>query len=88
MRDQGLQKVPRDRKKTVIPDPAQPCPEGQADAPDKLRFADSSYVQTALEMAYATFGINVFPQIIIGWRASTLMTVRFVLDAPNRPSAA
>lgn len=45
MQDQRLQGVSRDRKKTAIPDPAWPCPEDNANDLDKLRLADSSYMQ-------------------------------------------
>ena len=89
-RKQGLQGVSRGRQTTTVPDLARPCPEDKverafkADAPNKLRAADSAYVQTAMVMACAAFIIDVFARKIVGWRVSTSMTTSFALDALNQ----
>ena len=64
-----------------------PCPQEKADrkfnadAPDRLRVADFTYVNTAMGKAYAAFAIDVFARKIVGWRVPTSMTTSFVLDA-------
>jgi transposase InsO family protein len=87
---QGLQGVVRGRKKTTIPDPAQPCPDDKvnrqfvAQAPNQLWVSDFTYVSTWMGMVYVAFVIDVFARRIVGWRVSTSMTTSFVLDALNQ----
>jgi len=86
----GLQGVVRGRKKTTIPDPAQPCPDDKvnrqfvAAMPDQLWVSDFTYVSTWAGMVYVAFIIDVFARKIVGWRVSTSMTTSFVLDALNQ----
>jgi len=86
----GLQGVVRGKKKTTIPDPAQPCPDDKvnrqfvAAAPNQLWVSDFTYVSTWAGMAYVAFIIDVFARKIVGWRVSTSMTTGFVLDALNQ----
>lgn len=86
----GLQGVTRGRKKTTIPDPAQPCPDDKvnrqfsATAPDQLWLSDFTYVSTWTGMVYVAFVIDVFARKIVGWRVSTAMTTSFVMDALNQ----
>jgi transposase InsO family protein len=90
MREHGLQGVTRGKKKTTIPDPAQPCPDDKvnreftADAPNQLWVSDFTYVSTWMGMVYVAFVIDVFARKIVGWRVSTSMTTGFVLDALNQ----
>ena len=86
----GLQGVTRGRKKTTVPDPAQPCPQDRvnrkftASAPDQLWVSDFTYVSTWSGMVYVAFVIDVFARKVVGWRTSTSMTTCFVLDALNQ----
>ena len=90
MREHGLQGVTRGKKRTTIPDPAQPCPDDKvnrkfkADAPNQLWVSDFTYVSTWMGMVYVAFVIDVFARKIVGWRVSTSMTTSFVLDALNQ----
>ena len=96
MRKQGLQGVSRGRKKTMIPDPARPCPKDKvnrkfkADAPDQLWVADFTYVHTAMGTAYAPLSSSTSS---LGRSSdgafSISMTTSFVLDAlySGRPPA-
>jgi putative transposase len=90
MREHGLQGVTRGKKRTTIPDPAQPCPDDKvnrkfkADAPNQLWVSDFTYVSTWMGMVYVAFVIDVFARKIVGWRVSTSMTPSFVLDALNQ----
>lgn len=90
MRALGLQGVTRGKKKTTIPDPAQPCPDDKvnrqfsATATNQLWLSDFTYVSTWAGMVYVAFVIDVFARKIIGWRVSTAMTTSFVLDALNQ----
>jgi transposase InsO family protein len=90
MRAHGLQGVTRGKKKTTVPDPAQPCPDDRvnrqfiADAPNRLWVSDFTYVSTWIGMVYVAFVIDVFARKIVGWRVSTSMTTGFVLDALNQ----
>ena len=87
MREHGLQGVARGKKKTTIPDPAQPCPDDKvnrqfkADRPNQLWVSDFTYVSTWTGMVHVAFVIDVFARKIVGWRVSTSMTTGFVLDA-------
>ena len=86
----GLQGVVRGRKKTTIPDPAQPCPDDKvsrqfvAAMPNQLWVSDFTYVSTWMGMVCVAFIIDVFARKIVGWRVSTSMTTSFVLDALNQ----
>jgi putative transposase len=86
----GLQGVVRGKKKTTIPDPAQPCPDDKvnrqfvAAMPNQLWVSDFTYVSTWAGMVYVAFIIDVFARKIVGWRVSTSMTTSFVLDALNQ----
>ena len=86
----GLQGVVRGKRKTTIPDPAQPCPDDKvnrqfvAQTPNQLWVSDFTYVSTWAGMVYVAFIIDVFARKIVGWRVSTSMTTGFVLDALNQ----
>lgn len=86
----GLQGVTRGKKRTTIPDPAQPCPDDKvnrefsATAPNQLWISDFTYVSSWVGMVYVAFVIDVFARKIVGWRVSTSMTTGFVLDALNQ----
>ncbi len=64
-----------------------PCPDDKvnrlfkADRPNKLWVSDFTYVPTWSGTVYVAFVIDVFARRIVGWRVSTSMTTRFVLDA-------
>ncbi len=88
MRDMGLQGVVRGKKLvTTQPDSAQPCPDDKvnrafhAERPNQLWVSDFTYVPTWSGTVYVAFVIDVFARRIVGWRVSTSMTTRFVLDA-------
>ncbi|MCW8113876.1 IS3 family transposase [Yersinia intermedia] len=49
--------------------------------PNQLWCADFTYVSTLQGFAYVAFIIGVFAGTIIGWRVSSSMDARFVLDA-------
>jgi len=86
----GLQGVVRGKKKTTIPDAAQPCPDDKvnrrfvAEAPNQLWVSDFTYVSTWARTVYVAFILDVFARKIVGWRVSTAMTTSFVLDALNQ----
>jgi transposase InsO family protein len=86
----GLQGVKRGKKRTTIPDPAQPCPDDKvnrefsATAQNQLWISDFTYVSSWVDMVYVAFVIDVFARKIVGWRVSTSMTTGFVLDALNQ----
>jgi putative transposase len=91
MKVMGLQGVVRSRKViTTNPDASQPCPDDKvnrafvADMPNQLWVSDLTYVSSWQGMVYVAFVIDVFARKIVGWRASTLMTTGFVLDALNQ----
>ena len=90
MQSAGLQGVTRGKKKTTIPDPAQPCPDDKVNRqfkaafPNQLWVSDFTYVSTWQGMVYVAFIIDVFARKIVGWRVSTSMTTSFVLDALNQ----
>ncbi|MEZ7001489.1 IS3 family transposase [Klebsiella variicola] len=52
-----------------------------AERPDQLWVADFTYVSTWQGFAYVAFIIDVFAGRIVGWRVSSSMETRFVLDA-------
>ncbi|WP_395858562.1 IS3 family transposase [Affinibrenneria salicis] len=52
-----------------------------AERPDQLWVADFTYVSTCQGFAYVAFIIDVFAGRIVGWRVSSSMETRFVLDA-------
>lgn len=88
MRRLGLKGVLLGKKVvTTNPDTSQPCPDDKvnrlfmADRPNKLWVSDFTYVQTWSGTVYVAFVIDVFARRIVGWRASTSMKTKFVLDA-------
>nr|SAY44688.1 Integrase core domain protein [Serratia marcescens] len=52
-----------------------------AERPNQLWCADFTYVSTWQGFAYVEFIIDVFAGTIVGWRVSSSMEARFVLDA-------
>ncbi|MGP2732134.1 IS3 family transposase [Serratia bockelmannii] len=52
-----------------------------AERPNQLWCADFTYVSTWQGFAYVAFIIDVFAGVIVGWRVSSSMETRFVLDA-------
>lgn len=90
MQAHGLEGVTRGKKRTTVPDPAQPCPQDRvnrqftAEAPNQLWVSDFTYVSTWIGMVYVAFVIDVFARKIVGWKLSTSMTTSFVLDALNQ----
>ena len=56
----------------------------KADRPNKLWVSDFTYVPTWYGTVYVAFVIDVFARRIVGWRVSTSMTTKFVLDALDR----
>ena len=84
----GIKGVVRGKRViTTNPDTSQPCPEDKvnrlfkADRPNKLWVSDFTYVPTWSGTVYVAFVIDVFARRIVGWRVSTSMTTKFVLDA-------
>ena len=55
-----------------------------ATRPNQLWVSDFTYVATWSGFVYVAFVIDVFARKIVGWRVSTSMTTRFVLDALNQ----
>ena len=72
---------------TTNPDTSLPCPDDKVnrifktDRPNKLWVSDFTYVPTWSGTVYVAFVIDVFARRIVGWRVSTSMTTKFVLDA-------
>ena len=88
MRSLGIKGVVRGKRViTTNPDTSQPCPDDKvnrlfkADRPNKLWVSDFTYVPTWSGTVYVAFVIDVFARRIVGWRVSTSMTTKFVLDA-------
>ena len=88
MRVLGIKGVVRGKKiVTTNPDTSLPCPDDKvnrlftADRPNKLWVSDFTYVPTWSGTVYVAFVIDVFARRIVGWRVSTSMTTKFVLDA-------
>ena len=52
-----------------------------AERPNQLWCADFTYVSTWQGFAYVAFIIDVFAGTIVGWRVSSSMEAKFVLDA-------
>ena len=75
---------------TTNPDMAQACPDDKvnreffAPSPNRLWVSDFTYVSSWQGMVYVAFVIDVFARKIVGWRVSTSMTTKFVLDALNQ----
>lgn len=65
----------RDRKRTIIPDPALPCPydkvnwNPKTDIPDRLRVAAFTNMRTKAGLACADFVIDTFARRIVKWHA-------------------
>ena len=88
MRVLGIRGVVRGKRVvTTNPDTSLPCPDDKvnrlfkADRPNKLWVSDFTYVPTWSGTVYVAFVIDVFARRIVGWRVSTSMTTKFVLDA-------
>jgi transposase InsO family protein len=88
MRALGIRGVVRGKRVvTTNPDASLPCPDDKvnrifkADRPNKLWVSDFTYVPTWPGTVYVAFVIDVFARRIVGWRVSTSMTTKFVLDA-------
>lgn len=88
MRDMGLKGAVRGKKvRTTTPDPANDCPmdlvnrEFAATAPNRLWVSDFTYVSTWAGFVYVAFVIDVYARRIVGWKASSVPTASFVLDA-------
>ena len=84
----GIKGVVRGKRViTTNPDTSQPCPDDKvnrlfkAERPNKLWVSDFTYVPTWSGTVYVAFVIDVFARRIVGWRVSTSMTTKFVLDA-------
>jgi transposase InsO family protein len=56
----------------------------KAPRPNELWVADFTHVATWRGVVYATFVIDVFSRLIVGWRASSAMRTDLVLDAPEQ----
>jgi putative transposase len=88
MRRSGLQGAVRGRKcRTTKPAPAAACPEDRvqrqfnAERPNQLWVADFTYVATWSGFVYTAFVIDVFANVIVGWRTARSMITDLVLDA-------
>ena len=88
MRALGIRGVVRGKRVvTTNPDTSLPCPDDKvnrifkADRPNKLWVSDFTYVPTWSGTVYVAFVIDVFARRIVGWRVSTSMTTKLVLDA-------
>ena len=88
MRALGIRGVVRGKRVvTTNLDTSLPCPDDKvnrifkADRPNKLWVSDFTYVPTWSGTVYVAFVIDVFARRIVGWRVSTSMTTKFVLDA-------
>jgi transposase InsO family protein len=88
MRAMGLKGVIRGKPvKTTIQDKKQPCPLDKvnrtfkASRPNQLWVSDFTYVRTQQGFTYVAFVIDVFARRIVGWKASTVASAQFVLDA-------
>lgn len=88
MREMGLQGIKRGKRcKTTAPNPADKCPldlvgrQFQAPAPNRLWVSDFTYVSTWSGFVYVAFVIDVFARRIVGWKASSVASAAFVLDA-------
>lgn len=82
----------RDVARGKFPRPTRPAPEAQrpadlvervfeAEAPNPLRVADITYVQTLARWVYVAFVLDVFSRKIAGWRTSTRLYGDLAIDA-------
>jgi putative transposase len=88
MRQLGLRGVVRGKTpRTTLGDPASERPAGlverrfTAEAPNRLRVADLTYVKTHAGWVYVAFIIDVFSRFIVGWQASRSLRTDLALDA-------
>ena len=88
MREMGLQGAVRGRRfKTTKPDSSGARPmdlverDFNATRPNELWVSDLTYVATWRGFVYVAFVIDVFARLIVGWRATTSLTVGIALDA-------
>ena len=88
MRRLGLRGVTRGRafKVTTIPDLKATRPEDlvqrkfQATQPNQLWVADLTYVATWRGFVYVASVVDVFSLAIVGWRVSTPLRIKIMLD--------
>lgn len=88
MRRGGITGAVRGRPwRTTKPAPTAACPEDRvqrqfnAERPNQLWVADFTYVATWSGFVYTAFVIDVFANVIVGWRTARSMTTNLVLDA-------
>ncbi len=88
MRDLGISGVTRGRRfKTTIPDDMADRPldlvnrQFVADRPNQLWVADLTYISTWRGAVYASFVIDVFSRMIVGWRVSSSLRTDLAFDA-------
>ena len=88
MRALGIQGIVRGKKvRTTRPEQAEAQPldlvnrNFTALRPNQLWVADFTYVATWAGVVYATFVIDVFSRMIVGWKVSSTMQTDLVLDA-------
>jgi len=88
MHSMGLQGAVRGKvKRTTIPSKENRDPfdlvhrDFHATRPNQLWVADFTYVATWAGFVFVAFIIDAFSRMIVGWRASTSMSVELTLDA-------
>ena len=99
MRILGIAGVVRGkRRRTTVPDPANPVPEDllkrdfTAPAPNRRWVADFTEVGTRAADVYVAFVVDCYSRYIVGWQCAYHMRTELVLDAlemgpvePDRP---
>ncbi len=88
MGELGIRGVHRGRQPwTTKPDPSNPrAPDlvkrrFVAERPNQLWVSDFTYVSTFSGFVYVAFIVDVYSRMVVGWRVSTTMNARFVMDA-------
>lgn len=88
MRDAGLQGVRRGKfRRTTISEPAATRPPDLVDRrfaasrPNELWVADITYIRTWQGFSYASFVIDMFSRMIVGWSLSTNLRTDLALEA-------
>jgi len=96
IRVHGIKGVVRGRKViNTNPDRSLPCPDDMVNRlfkaansrpgrPNKLWVSDFTFVPTWSGTVCVALVIDVFARRIAGWRTSTSLKTRFVLDAPDQ----
>ena len=83
----GVRRGGRKKPRTTVPDPSQDRPgdlvnrDFAADAPDRLRVVDFTFVATRAGTAYTALVIDAFARLIAGWRTAASHSTDLVLDA-------